>query len=222
MTGATIADATVTGANIASGTINGSNINPLTTITAGGFVYPIAQAKFAFADPTWCQRANSGTGPGGSVPPYQDVAVLHPEVNAFGPSVQITNFAQARYSFHCPVTLPLSPGQTARLVGATMAFSDLSSLCFVGAQLRTKDYGTNGNGTIVAGPVFSGTGATDYATVTSQTQTKVYTFASPTGVAVNALTMVSIEAFVDITSGAVGVTDCRYSGTLLTYTVDRP
>jgi len=39
---------------------------------------------------------------------------------------------------------------------------------------------------------------------------------------VNALTMVSIEAFVDITSGAVGVTDCRYSGTLLTYTVDRP
>jgi hypothetical protein len=104
------------------------------------------------------------------------------------------------------------------ITGATMAFVDPSTNCLVGAEIRSKLATTNSFGVAAAG-VFDGASSTDYAFTAANNATKAF----PTfSLAVNPLSVVWVHAIIQIQSTVASVEDCRYSGVLLSYDVDRP
>ena len=213
VTGAIIADATITSTNIANATIGGANIDPTTTVNASSFTFSTPVGAVFFADPALCQRGESG------IAPYQDVQTLHPIGNSFGPSVRISNLTAGVYSFYCPVMLRIPNGALGvTITSASMAYFDTSLNCLVGAELRSKIMASNSNGT-VASTVFDGTSSSDFAFTVAGPTTKAFpAFSLP----VSLVTLVWIRTIIQIQNPAASVEDCRYSGALIGYTVDRP
>jgi len=219
VTGAQIADGAIlanhlgtgviSSTNIAAGTIAGSNINPATTVTAAAYRFNAPLLRQIFADPVMCQRT-SGL-------PYQDVATDHPTANFFGPSVEITNTNAGTYDFYCAVPFPRDSGASITVVAASMGYFDASTNCLVGADLRTKVFGTSSLGTVI-GSVFDGVDGNDFAFTASGPQVKLFPAFTPVVVAANSFLFLHAQ----ISIQALGASGCRYSGVTIAYTTDRP
>ena len=199
--------------SLAANAVTGASIDPSTTLNAASFTFSSPVTNLYFADPTLCQRAESG------IAPYQDIQVLHPTGNSFGPSLRISNTAAGTYSLYCPISLHIPNGAASvTITGATMAFYDGSTNCLVNAELRTKIMTTASFG-VAASTVFDGASATDFAFTTTSASTKAF----PTfSLAVGPLTLVWVHATIQIQNVAAATEDCRYSGVVLSYDVDRP
>ena len=203
----------VTGAIIADATITGTNIDPTATIDAASFTFSSPVVNLYFADPALCQRAESGMAP------YQDIQAVHPTGNAFGPSIRISNVAAGTYSFYCPISLRVPNGApSVTITGATMAFVDASTNCLVSAEIRSNVMTTNNFG-VAASTLFDGASGTDYAFTTANNATKAFPACT---LSVNPLTLVWVHATIQIQNPVATPEDCRYSGVLLSYSVDRP
>ena len=219
--GSNIAAATITGANVATGTLVGANIDPTTSLTVNSvtssdfvFTTPVAGAYIAL--PTECHR---GIGSG---PALLDVGVVNYPQNTFGPSVAITNTSGGNYNFFCPIPVPVPPGATITVTGATMVFYDASANCLISAELRTKLFGGNdsGGGVSIA-TVYDGTSATDFAfTAVASVAPSTKSYPAFTPFTVTNSTVLYVNAAINF--AAAGGGDCRYNGTRITYTLDRP
>jgi hypothetical protein len=207
----------VRGSNIAAATITAANIDPTTSlavnsVTSGDFVYSSAIAGAYIAPPTACHR-----GVNGGV--LQDVGVADYPANYFGPSIWITNTAAGGYDFFCPISVPVPAGATLTVTGASMAFADFSTNCLVGAELRTKLFGSADNYTGASiSTVYDGANSADFAFQSTGPQTKAFPAFTP--FVVSNSTILFVHAFINLT--ATASSDCRYSGTRITYTIDRP
>jgi trimeric autotransporter adhesin len=221
---AQLASGAVTGANIAAGTITGANIDPTTTIDATAFTYATPVTRLAIADPTLCQRVGS------NIAPYQDLGVMHPAPSgggavgpvgtAGGPSLVVATGAAGTYELYCPVQLDVPSGGTTRITSASMAFVDNSDQCLVAASLNVRDiWGASNNGTAVAN-VFSGTGAGDFTSKPGGPTSKGFT-AAGLPYTVTALAQVFVTAVIQVNTALTNPPDCRYSGVVVAYTVDR-
>jgi hypothetical protein len=146
----------------------------------------------------------------------QDVGTQDFPANIFGPSVTITNTAAGNYDFFCAVPVPVPPGATLTVTGATMAYSDFSANCLVSAELRTKPFG-GADGTSIS-TVYDGTSATDFAYAGGGPLTKAFPAFTP--FALSNSTILYVHAAINV--AAAGGGDCRYSGARITYTIDRP
>ncbi len=211
---ANIAAGAVGSAQIASSSVTGANIDPATTITASGFAFTAPVAGSYFANPAECQRGLSPAAP------YQDMQVVHPPANPYGPSIVISNLAAGVYEMLCPVNLQAPPGATLTITGATLLFFDGSTNCLVAAQLRTKVLGANDVGTIIA-TQYDGANSTDFAFTVPLPASKPFPAFTP--FTVTSSTLFWVNAFIQLQAAAAfAETNCRYSGVTVTYTLDRP
>jgi hypothetical protein len=199
--------------SLSANAVTGASIDPTTSINAAEFTFSSPVTNLYFADPTLCQRAE------GNIAPYQDLQAVHPTGNSFGPSIRISNLAAGTYSLYCPVSIRVPNGApSVTITGATMAFFDGSTNCLVSAELRSKIV-TSASFGVAASTVNDGASATDFAFTTTTASTKA--FPSFT-LSVNALSLVWVHAVIQIQNPAASIEDCRYSGVLLAYDVDRP
>jgi hypothetical protein len=203
----------VDASSLSTGAVTGASVDPTTTINAASFTFSSPVTNLFFADPALCQRAD------GAVAPYQDVQAVHPTGNAFGPSIRVSNTTAGTYGFYCPISLHVPNGAPSlTITGATMAFVDPSTNCLVSAEIRSKLMTTNSFG-VAASTLFDGASSSDYAFTASNNATKAFpTFT----LSVNPLTLVWVHATIQIQSTVATVEDCRYSGVVLSYDVDRP
>src|SRR6202171_2850038 len=219
-----IAAGAISSAKIASGTISGANIDPTTSltvnsVTSSDFVFssPVAGAYIAL--PTTCHR-----GGGGGAPLVDASAIDYPG-NVYAPSLGTTNTAAGNYDFFCAIPLPIPPGATLTLTGATMGYYDRSTNCLVSAELRTKTFGTSdtftaGSTGVSIATVYDGANATDFAFMSATDSPQTKAFPAFTPVAISNSTILFVRAAINFTAAGGG--DCRYSGTRITYTIDRP
>jgi hypothetical protein len=220
VTASALAVGAVTSSAIAAGAVTGATIDPTTsitvnTVTSSDFVFSSAVAGAYIAYPTECHR---GLGVGGGAA-LQDVGVADYPVNVFGPSIGITNSAAGVYDFFCPISVPVPPGATLTVTGASMAFADFSTNCLVGAELRTKAFGSSdGNTGVSISTVYDGANNADFGFQSVGPQTKAFPAFTP--FVVSNSTILYVHAFINLTAAASS--DCRYSGTRITYTIDRP
>lgn len=212
VTPGTWACGTVDSIQITDGTIQGADINTGTTITAANFLYTKPVAGKFFADPSLCVRGEGATDP------HLEMQVVNPTANSYGPSVRISNTALGTYDYYCPVPLQIPPGATLTLTGATMAYYDGSTTCLLGADLRVKTFGASSLGTVVS-TVYDGASSADYAYTSSGLPAKK-AFPAFSRVLAND-GVLWVHAF-QVNGAAGGSIECRYSGVLLDYTVDRP
>jgi hypothetical protein len=213
---ANIAAGAVGTAQIASGAVTGANIDPATTITATGFAFTAPVAGSYFATPLECQRGVSVAAP------YQDMQVVHPPGNPFGPSIIISNLAAGVYEMFCPVNLQASPGATLTITGASLQYFDGSANCLVAAQLRTKTLATSDSGTIIA-TQYDGTTATDFGWMSPGSLPSSKPFPAFTAFTVTSSTLFWVNAFIQLQAAAgFAEVNCRYSGVTIAYTLDRP
>ena len=178
---------------------------------AGGFRFSTPVAGKLIAHSNWCTRATAGGDPN------LDTGVSNPPSNSYGPSIISTQvLASSSTSWYCPVDVNAPPGSVLTITGATLNYFDFSPNCRVQADLRYKQFGTASGG-FVASTVYSGTDATDFASTVSSPTLKAFPAFS---LVVPGDRQVWINA--TIAFSAAGGGDCRYSGVLIDYTVDRP
>jgi hypothetical protein len=185
-------------------------------VTASSFTYSTPVAGQVIASPTACVRALAG-----GADPDQNTGVVNPPINALGPSIDVAGgVVSTAYQWHCPVPINVPPGATVTITGATFAYVDSNSTtgmnCRVQADLVYKTFGSTDFGTTVAS-VYSGTDANDFATTGSGTK------AFPAFPAVNVPSNRHVFILATIANNATAANgDCRYSGVLIDYTVNRP
>jgi hypothetical protein len=224
VTAANIAAGSVGSAALAANAVTGASIDPTTTITAAQYSLSTPAVRIALADPTLCQRVAGGSS---NIAPFQDLVVMHPAPtsgsaigpggNTSGPSLLISNSSANKYEVYCPVPLNVPFGGTIKVVSASIAYTDTSAQCLIGASLNMKDWSSTNAGTIISS-VFNGSSSSDYAFVGAGTKP----FPTFTAVTVTAVSNVFVTALIDITSTVLSPpADCRYGGVAVVYTVDR-
>lgn len=150
----------------------------------------------------------------------QDVQSVDYPANIYGPSIVIANLTQGTYNLFCPIPLQVPAGATVTLTGATLAYSDFSSTCLVGASLRSNTFGASYSfGALPISTVYDGTGASDFAYTSGGPLTKAFPTFTP--LTLTPSTVLWAQAFV-IEGPSSTSYDCRYSGVQITYTIDRP
>jgi hypothetical protein len=187
----------------------GTALDVTGTVRATNFSFASPVSTSVIAHPTWCTRALS------SADPHLDTEVVNPP-NAFGPSISsVAEGPNTTLNFVCPVNIYVPSGATVTLTGGSMAYYDGAATCRVSAEIRSKTFGTSSSGAI-ASTVFDGTDATDFAATGGPTTAAFPAFT----LTVAANTVVWIHATVAYNTTGGG--DCRYSGAILNYTIDRP
>lgn len=180
-------------------------------LTSADFIYSSAKSGAIFADPAECVIGDSG------VDPDLNLYVVNPPVNYYSPSMRIAiPAASTTYNMYCPVHIQIPPGAAFTLTGGSLAFYDGSANCLVGAEIRTKTFGTSSIGTVLSS-AWSGTSSTDYASIPGGPTTSAFTAISS---AINDSTIVWINGIIGWSSTTTGA--CFYSGVRLTYTVSKP
>jgi hypothetical protein len=198
-----------------------NNAAPGTTLDVGGvarasdFVYAVPMTGEVFADPTLCTR-------GGTTDPTNfQMEVINPPNNAYGPSIlDDAHVANTQYDFYCPVYIPVPPGAVVQVTNVTLAFYDGGGDCLIGAEFRTKPFGTSSFGTLIS-TVFDGASNADFAFLSpgGTPTTKAFPAFTPTTIASNTVSFVHAFTHYDATPTSI---DCRYSGVLVDYTVSKP
>ena len=203
--------------NTTIGAVSGGTLNVLTSaniaglVTGGGFKYGSSQTRTTIVDPTSCVRAGNGTAP------YQDVEVFTSDANLAAPSLRISNNADGTYSYYCRVPIEVPAGATASIIEAALLSSDSSGTCLIGAELRSKTWGSSGVGDTVHSTVHNGSGAIDYGFTSSGLETKTFPFFAQ--IPLTPTKLVWVRGF---QSNSGGGGDCRFGGATITYITDRP
>lgn len=163
-----------------------------------------------YAIPTSCMRATS------DATPFENTRVFNPPGNSYGPSLGELSQLDGTYIWYCDVPIQVPAGTSFTLTGATLAYHDsliTGSTCLVGAQIRTKTFGSVELGFVVS-EVYSGVDANDFSATASTVATKSFpTFSQ----VISTDTIVFVNAIIKNTSGTGG--DCRYAGVRFDYTI---
>lgn len=190
-------------------------------LTAPDFTYSTPKVGQVIALPNTCMRILPVTGTSinnfmhlemGSVSPGSSSAG-----NSWGPSINTTNpGVNQTFRYFCPIPLQVPAGAAVTITGATLGYVDQGFTCRVQAELKSKPFGISSSGT-GASVVYSGINETDFTAADPGPQTKAFpsfTLDVPSDL------VVWVEAI--IASDAGGGGDCRYSGVLVDYAVNKP
>lgn len=202
-------------ANTLEGQAASSFVKAGEAITAPNYLYSDPVDGSIFVDPAHCQRATNNEAP------YGSTNVYHPPANGLGPGIGgSAATANTNLGFYCPVSLPVPASGNLRITGGDVQFMDNAAGCLMAAHLRTKNFGGVDFGAI-RGSTYSGSDGTDYAFVSGDAFTRVGKSFPSMSLSVAPTTIVFVEA-VHANAPAGGSTQCRYNGTVLHYTIDRP
>lgn len=186
------------------------------TLTAPGFAYSSPVAGQVIALPNTCIAGN-----GSNIAMHQDMLSNTQPNNSLGPSISsAASGPNQTRSFFCPIPLHVPPGAAVTITGATLKYTDNGVNCRVQAEIRHRLFSTSNDFGTVVSTVFNGADATDFAFtgpggfVTGTKAFPAFTLAVPS----NRIVWVNATIAFNATGGG----DCRYSGVLVDYTVDRP
>jgi hypothetical protein len=147
------------------------------------------------------------------------MATVTPPANPFGPSIaSLSGPANGVFDYYCSIPLEVPATGTLTLIGARMAFLDAVTFCRVQAEIRTKPFGSSGDGNVIS-RVFDGADASDFAFTSGNPQVKAFP-AFTQAVPQNTLVWVNATIAFDAAGGPGN--NCRYSGVIVDYTVTNP